>query len=286
MNRDVAIFVHINMDEEILDGYCGCGCGALTNLYRKKYRKFVYGHQARGECNSRYGVIISDQTRQKMSLAQIGKHVMEKNIFYGKKHTDATKKHLSNIRKGIAVHPRKRELKFCIICNSEIYIVKSRRNSVKYCSYKCRDQDQKIKYYGDKNPFFGKTHSDEVKNKLSMMGAKRRSMAPVLPSKPEKIIHIELDKLNIFYETEKLINDKFCVDVFIPKYNLIIYIDGCYWHACPQHFPNAKKQKSDFSRIPYLTKCGFNVECLWEHDIYHNSMELIKSICIKYNIIV
>ena len=76
----------------------------------------------------------------------------------------------------------------------------------------------------------------------------------------------------------------FCVDIFVPKYNLIIYIDGCYWHACPLHFPNAKKPNYDNARIPYLTKCGYNVEIIWEHDIKERLDEVIQNICLKYNI--
>ena len=69
-----------------------------------------------------------------------------------------------------------------------------------------------------------------------------------------------------------------------PDYNLIIYIDGCYWHACPDHFPNGKKPNYDNARVPYLTKCGYNVEIIWEHDIKKRLNEVIQTICLKYNI--
>lgn len=66
-------------------------------------------------------------------------------------------------------------------------------------------------------------------------------------------------------------------------YHSFLYIDACYWQACPIHCPNAKKPNSDDARIPYLTKCGYNVEILWEHDIKAGSERLIKNICNKYN---
>jgi G:T-mismatch repair DNA endonuclease (very short patch repair protein) len=98
------------------------------------------------------------------------------------------------------------------------------------------------------------------------------------------IIHNELSKLGVKFDAEHLINGKFCVDVFAPEYNLIIFVDGCYWHACPIHHPNNKKPNSDNARIPYLTKCGYNIEIIWEHDIKERLDEVIKGICLKYKI--
>lgn len=118
------------------------------------------------------------------------------------------------------------------------------------------------------------------------MVIKPHSQNCILPSKPESKMHEALNKLNIKFETEKLINYKFCVDFCIKEYNLIIYVDGCYWHARPSHCPNAKKPKSDNARIPYLTKCGYNVEIIWEHDIKAGIERIIDNICHKYNILI
>lgn len=38
----------------IPDGFCHCGCGGRTTLYRGKYRKYISGHNGRGENNGRY----------------------------------------------------------------------------------------------------------------------------------------------------------------------------------------------------------------------------------------
>lgn len=68
----------------------------------------------------------------------------------------------------------------------------------------------------------------------------------------------------------------FCVDVFIPTLKLVIFVDGCYWHACPEHFPNNKHPNSDNARIPYLTKCGYKVALLWEHEIKADVAKCLK----------
>jgi DNA mismatch endonuclease, patch repair protein len=221
----------------ILEGYCGCGCGELTNIYRGKSRKFIAGHQARGKNNSRFGIVMDDALKKKISDVR---KEQGSDWWIGRKHTDESKKKMSEIRKVI--------------------------------------------FLGEGNPFYGKHHTEETKELIRIANAKYRSLAPILPTIPEKLIHNELTKLGVKFESEYLINNKFCVDVFVPDHNLIIYIDGCYWHACPTHFPKARKPKNDNSRIPYLTKCEYNVEIIWEHDIKERLNEVMKNICLKYRI--
>ena len=222
----------------ILEGYCGCGCGELTNIFRGKSRKFIKGHQARGENNSRFGIVLDDELKKKISDVR---KEQGSDWWIGREHTDESKKKMSEIRK--------------------------------------------IIFLGEGNPFYGKHHTEEAKELIRVGNAEFRSNNPlVLPTKPEKAIHDELSKLGIKFESEYLINKKFCVDVFVSDYNLIIYIDGCYWHACPTHYPNNKKPNSDNARIPYLSKCGFNVEIIWEHDINNSLDEVIKNLCQKYKI--
>lgn len=128
-----------------------------------------------------------------------------------------------------------------------------------------------------------KPHTQATKEKIKYgVLAHRANNRFILPTTPERAVHSELYKYNIQFTTETLINNRFCVDIYIPIYNLIIYVDGCYWHACPSHFPMANKPKSDMTRLPYLTKCGYNIEIIWEHDINNNCETIIKAILEKY----
>ena len=68
----------------------------------------------------------------------------------------------------------------------------------------------------------------------------------------------------------------------MPDKKIIIFVDGCYWHACPIHFPENKKRISDASRVNYLKAFGYHVEIIWEHDIYDDSDAIVKGIIIKY----
>lgn len=130
---------------------------------------------------------------------------------------------------------------------------------------------------GAKNHFFGKKHSAETKAKI----AETKSKRPVLPTTPERYVHDELRRLGLEFLTEHPIGS-FCVDVYIPSRRLVVFIDGCYWHACPTHHPTRKRPGSDNSRIPYFRAGEYNIECLWEHDIMEDVCRVMKSILLKY----
>jgi len=54
-------------------------------------------------------------------------------------------------------------------------------------------------------------------------------------TKPERIFALILDMHNIEYEKQKPVK-KYKCDFYIPKYNLIVEIDGDYWHANPEKY--------------------------------------------------
>lgn len=58
------------------------------------------GGDANGKFSRNYGVKKSEEHKRKLSSARVGKFVGEKNPFYGKKHTETTRKLLSDRQKG------------------------------------------------------------------------------------------------------------------------------------------------------------------------------------------
>jgi hypothetical protein len=60
--------------------------GKLYEIIRKEYSESVSGQN-----NPRYGVKLTDETKQKISNSRIGKYGGDKNPFFGKTHTDETK---------------------------------------------------------------------------------------------------------------------------------------------------------------------------------------------------
>lgn len=69
-------------------------------------------------------------------------------------------------------------------------------------------------------------------------------------------------------------------DFYFPKYNLALFIDGCFWHGCPKcnrKIPHTRtefwREKIDTNRRRdnryhrKLRKQGYHVMRVWEHDL-------------------
>ena len=143
----------------------------------------------------------------------------------------------------------------CKICGNKFYRSASwlKQKQGYYCSLKCRNEDESWK---EKSVYKGNEIQCKKKglNKLEIKGNEI------------------LDKLNIEYKNQYLINNKICVDVFIPNKNLIIQWDGNYWHGKNKNYedlePRIKKRVDlDKSQDKYLKKCGYKVLRFWEDEI-------------------
>lgn len=68
-------------------------------------------------------------------------------------------------------------------------------------------------------------------------------------------------------------------DIAIKKYKIVIFIDSCFWHSCPEHghIPKSNtpfwieklernRQRDEEVTTYYLNK-GWNVLRIWEHEI-------------------
>lgn len=86
----------------------------------------------------------------------------------------------------------------------------------------------------------------------------------------------QLLQANIEFELQKRLIGRTRADIFILP-NIVIYLDGCYWHKCPIHYNKERISR----RTSSLTKCretefinrqqlrdqGYHVIEIWEHDI-------------------
>lgn len=81
------------------------------------------------------------------------------------------------------------------------------------------------------------------------------------PTSIEKIVYQKLKDLGIVYETQKLINGKFLVDAYLPDHNIVIEVDGSYWHSLD------RVVKKDKAENAYLKKCGYRVIRISEEEI-------------------
>lgn len=108
------------------------------------------------------------------------------------------------------------------------------------------------KHKGKNNPFYGKTHSDEVKTKRLLQ------IFPVKDTSIEIKLQKALKNKGIEFETHKPIFGQ--PDIFI-KPNICIFADGDYWHKIPKSIPRDKIVNVT------LQLMGYKVLRFWEHDI-------------------
>ncbi|MGH7953768.1 MAG: DNA mismatch repair protein Vsr [Limisphaerales bacterium] len=80
-------------------------------------------------------------------------------------------------------------------------------------------------------------------------------------------------------------------DFIFPKLKLAIFVDGCFWHGCPQHETRPKNNRAFWHRklsgnkrrdlivTRTLRKSGWRVLRIWEHELAKkNQPRLVRRI--------
>ena len=157
----------------------------------------------------------------------------------------------------------------CSYCGKQHYVkpYKFKEQEHFFCSKECRQA-----WYTE---IYSQTDEWKEKSRKRILEQfKNGSMS--LDSKPQLIINDILDSLNITYEREKDFSF-FSVDNYLIGYNLIIEVQGDYWHTNPLKF-TSNLTDSQYDRIgrdkakhSYI-KNQYGIECLylWESDILNN----------------
>lgn len=147
---------------------------------------------------------------------------------------------------------------------SEIKIANFSGKKIRFCSIECRDNDPR---------------RFERLIKLNLKQNKNKEPTKLEKRGRELLLNITSD----FIE-QHLINDKICVDVYIPKSNLIIEWWGDYWHGYNTINPEKRQKRRmnlDISQRNYLEKCGYKVLSFWEHEVY-NEPEIVRNKIMNY----
>jgi DNA mismatch endonuclease (patch repair protein) len=78
-------------------------------------------------------------------------------------------------------------------------------------------------------------------------------------------------------------------DVVFPRDRLVVFVDGCFWHGCPDHFRppttnrdywNAKIARNierDKRNTAELARAGWKVIRIWEHEEVRDAAQLVRS---------
>lgn len=168
----------------------------------------------------------------------------------------------------------------CDICGKSIFVkpYKIKKGQKNFCSNECR----RLWYATD----FSKRDSWVEECRVRSASLMKDSI--IVNTKPQVIVNNLLDELNINYINEKNF-DYYSVDNFLNDYNLIIEVNGDFWHSNPIKYPNYKELANvQLKRIPkdkakrtYLRNKGIEILYLWESDIYSNLI-LCKLLILKF----
>lgn len=99
-------------------------------------------------------------------------------------------------------------------------------------------------------------------------------------TKPELAIRGELHSRGLRYRVQLKVpgNRRRTIDIAFTRARLAVYVDGCFWHGCPEHHvqPKAnsdwwrwkmetnKARDRDTDRL--LDEAGWSVLRIWEHE--------------------
>ncbi|WP_410989180.1 very short patch repair endonuclease [Bacillus cereus] len=79
-------------------------------------------------------------------------------------------------------------------------------------------------------------------------------------------------------------------DIAIKKYKVVIFIDSCFWHVCPEHgnIPKsnqdywlkklARNQERDKEVNDYYRQSSWHILRIWEHELKKNFDKTIEKI--------
>lgn len=107
-----------------------------------------------------------------------------------------------------------------------------------------------------------------------MQGNRSRDTSPELAVR--RLLHAAGLRYRVDHRPDPSLRRK--ADIVFPKQRVAIFIDGCYWHACPKHWTRARtnadywsaKLKRNVARdadtTSRLQDAGWTVLRFWEHE--------------------
>lgn len=164
----------------------------------------------------------------------------------------------------------------CEMCRRVFKVTRTRAESAKTCSKSC--------HYKWLSEVYSKTAVAQEHLTRSGITTQSKTFGE---TKPERILKEFLIHNKVDYIEQHPMYDKFIVDFFIPKENMVVEVFGDYWHGNELFYGKGdglkelstkqiKQKNKDKARQAYLEKCGHSFYILWENDIYHNLEEITK----------
>jgi DNA mismatch endonuclease (patch repair protein) len=194
----------------------------------------------------------------------------------GSKHTKETKKKISLANAGRVISEETRKkMSVALIGNTRSLGYRHSEKAKKKISVALIGNTRTL---GNRN-FHGRRHSEESKKKMSLAhiaNPSRKFKDTIIELKVEK----ELINRKIEYVKQHPLCKEAIVDFYLPGINIVIQCDGCYWHNCPGHYPDAYigRRDRDAEQDLVLTSNGYKVYRFWEHEINTSVSECLDRI--------
>ena len=160
-------------------------------------------------------------------------------------------------------------------------IIKTRK-----AKFESGEYDHILKYVSQKR---SKKITDKIsKTKKEQWETGKIGKKKYKPSKLEKTFANILDLLEIKYETSYYAKDiKAFYDVYVPEHNILIEVDGDFWHTNPIKYPNGPVSKCQFKnnirdqqKTKWALDNGYKLLRFWENDI-NNNIKQVKQILLN-----
>jgi DNA mismatch endonuclease (patch repair protein) len=98
-------------------------------------------------------------------------------------------------------------------------------------------------------------------------------------TRPELALRSHLFRLGLRFRVgvRPIPGVRITADILFPRARLVVFVDGCFWHGCPQHLipPRtneqywdakiARNRERDRSNERTLSEQGWTVVRVWEH---------------------
>lgn len=161
----------------------------------------------------------------------------------------------------------------------------------------------KVRHVGKQNHMYGKHHSEETRKKISETLKKRYSNdlnlkemlrlngAKSMLSQNRKRPKTELEVQKFLYSKGIEFQDNYIIkyyeyDFFVPQYNILIEVQGDYWHANPEIYSEKKlllhqkeKRIRDIQKRTFAENMGFQLIEIWEKDIKNGNFDVLGELC-------
>ena len=118
------------------------------------------------------------------------------------------------------------------------------------------------------------------------------STLPRRDTAPEVALRRELHRRGLRYRVQLKVpgNNRRTIDIAFTRARLAVYVDGCFWHGCPDHgarprtnsdwwaWKIQRNQDRDQDTDAQLQRAGWEVVRIWEHEDVGSAADLIAAV--------